>query len=298
MPSRPSIPTDTPTDVPAALELVTTLGETDREDGEISDDDISTGSGSTSDPNTGKESEDNAVSRINVPGTSSITTTPQQAPTQSLSLNHQISQEKQAGYIQRTTSTVPKLTRVHVTGSKNRNRNLDGIKTRTVKDADFTTLMAEYQLQKAKTDIKPKTAAVTLEQTTVSDIPGLGQIKNPGRSFMEPSDSERNTRPYSSHGSHHNDPSRLPGYKRQRARKPEYISPHSRDLTPTHKDHSSDSQGASYKLHLPRYQSDAHPDPPAPSAVFSDSSPHDFAADPAPQSTPIIYCKWVSTVQL
>ncbi|KAF9113241.1 Zinc finger C3H1 domain-containing protein [Mortierella sp. AM989] len=105
-------------------------------------------------------------------------------------IDHYTSLERTPAYTQRVNSTRrPSITAIASTG-KSKSSNVDDIQLG--RDPDFTTLIKEYQLQKAKTDSKPPFTSTNQDQTIDSEIPGLGHFKS--FSFPEPTSSERNFR--------------------------------------------------------------------------------------------------------
>ncbi|KAI1293241.1 Zinc finger C3H1 domain-containing protein [Mortierella claussenii] len=79
------------------------------------------------------------------------------------------------------------LRRIRAKGKKSR----DDVQLVAEQDPDFTTLMAEYQRQKAKTNNRLTSIASGTEHASDSDIPGLGLIKSTGRPLPEPQSSDR-----------------------------------------------------------------------------------------------------------
>ncbi|KAF8937453.1 Zinc finger C3H1 domain-containing protein, partial [Haplosporangium gracile] len=75
--------------------------------------------------------------------------------------------------------------------------------------SDFTLLLADYELSKARTDFRPQPVARIPDPAAISDIPGLGQLRNRERSLPPLEDSFRSRNRTDSHyGSG-------PGYSRE-----------------------------------------------------------------------------------
>jgi hypothetical protein len=64
-------------------------------------------------------------------------------------------------------------------------------KSGQAKANDFTSLVAEYELSKARTDFRSQPKAKSPDSVTVSDIPGLGQFRNRERSLPPQEDAFR-----------------------------------------------------------------------------------------------------------
>ncbi|KAF9199717.1 Zinc finger C3H1 domain-containing protein [Haplosporangium sp. Z 27] len=107
-------------------------------------------------------------------------------------LNYPAPAERALMYTQRPTNPVkPSVTTNSVT-SKGKTKSMSDDYIPLGQDSDFTTLIEEYQLQKAKTDSKPQIEATNQDQLLDSEIPGLGHFKT--LPFSDLSSSERNSR--------------------------------------------------------------------------------------------------------
>ncbi|KAF9351174.1 hypothetical protein BGX34_000748, partial [Mortierella sp. NVP85] len=208
-PFQTSVPRSSP-DIPAGPDVGAALEAADREDGEISDDDT-TRRPASSDPSVDQASEHIANLRTSMADASNMSL--------SRPPSLQYSQEKHPGYNPRTKIlTVMPPSTAHGAGSRSKTRSVDSGLTWVEQEADFSTLMEQYQLQRAK-DTRPQPMASATEQEAISEIPGLGQIKSQGRSYMGPGSSERHTRSFSSYASYHTESPRPSTYTKQRYRK-------------------------------------------------------------------------------
>ncbi|KAF8925646.1 hypothetical protein BGZ58_000627 [Dissophora ornata] len=185
----------------------------DKEDGEISDEEVENTSTIAPFIPTGKDPQ-NDLSQPDVIAQDAmeITLTPLAIPTQPSHPSHQTAREKVVANAQWSAGAARPLPQTpRGIAAKNKHRSLDDNLTPMGQETDFTTLMAEYQ--KAKSDSKPPLNATNPERASQFDIPGLGQIKNTVHPTTGPKQHERNNR------SHPNDRPRspMPVSRRQRA---------------------------------------------------------------------------------
>ncbi|KAG0359220.1 Zinc finger C3H1 domain-containing protein [Gamsiella multidivaricata] len=208
--ASPSKTTATSTDSTTKAALtqadITGLPEVDREDGEIIDEESTSNNGTR--PDSGM---------VRAPANPSSTTafTPHPMPTRLIHPIYHSAQEKRPGHIPVMIRPLPlhppPPAQNHGAVTKRQNRSFDVDTTPVTQDADFTALMAEYQLRRAKTDIKLPTATANVEKDASDDIPGLGTIKNPGWSPMESNAHERKNRSFANSGPRPGDHFRAPG---------------------------------------------------------------------------------------
>ncbi|KAF9431873.1 Zinc finger C3H1 domain-containing protein [Entomortierella beljakovae] len=157
----------------------------DREDGEISDEEIDiranvkTEDGTDSMINTNEDIDINRPNNSTVETISGASSTLPSSNNRARSLNHQSLVERTLPYTQRQSSSTWPLGK----GS------LDTDVAPPSQYPDFTTLIEEYQLQKAKTDNKFETEQ---GQATESEIPGLRNLKS--HNLPESATSEKNSR--------------------------------------------------------------------------------------------------------
>ncbi|KAG0021239.1 Zinc finger C3H1 domain-containing protein [Entomortierella chlamydospora] len=172
---------------------------TDREDGEISDEELGVK------PETETEHDlESAASRSRVSDTRSNQPTGLTIEAQTGAIpaplplhgrpqlpSHQALMERVPRYTQRLLGTIRPSITTNTATSKGKSKSLDIGGIKLGQDPDFNSLIEEYQLQKAKSDSKSHPAATNQDQTLDSEIPGLGHLKTLSPDF---SLSDRNFR--------------------------------------------------------------------------------------------------------
>ncbi|KAF9150951.1 Zinc finger C3H1 domain-containing protein [Linnemannia schmuckeri] len=163
--------------------------ESDKEEGEISDEEMNT-----------NKPFSRLISVTNTPLTThsqpSVASGPANAPQRPTSQEYRHQKQLSGGGSRDTSKT-----------TTTENGKMNDVKSEQT--SDFTSLLADYELSKARTDFRPQPVARIPDPAAISDIPGLGQLRNRERSLPPLEDSFRSRNRADSHyGSG-------PGYSRE-----------------------------------------------------------------------------------
>ncbi|KAG9064118.1 Zinc finger C3H1 domain-containing protein [Linnemannia hyalina] len=143
--------------------------ESDKEEGEISDEEMDTNEPS-SHPTPVSDSPVTANLQLNV------ASGPVGAPQRPISQGYRHQKQLSEGGGSRDTSK---------TTTTSDNGKMNAMKAEPRRD--FTSLLADYELSKARTDFRPQSVAKISDPAAISDIPGLGHLRNRERSYSRES---------------------------------------------------------------------------------------------------------------
>ncbi|KAF9359341.1 Zinc finger C3H1 domain-containing protein [Mortierella sp. AD094] len=252
----------------------------DREDGEISDEELGveletkTGHGleSAASESSASDARSNQLAGFAVEAQVGAVPALQPLHGRPQSLSHQSLMERVPAYTQRLLGTIRPSITTSAANSKGKSKSLDTGDIKLGQDPDFTTLIEEYQLQKAKSDSKPHPAATNQDPTTDSEIPGLGHLK--ALSFPDFSLSDRNFRRHPNIGRRSGDQVRQLAPRNQRGaritKRSRDMSLNIRQLQPTSPVHHETQ----------RHRSDPNPGFVTPSPQTADGQINDFTLMP------------------
>ncbi|KAF9085227.1 Zinc finger C3H1 domain-containing protein [Mortierella sp. AD031] len=252
------------------------MTESDKEEGEISDEDIETIEGTVprpaTDTSSAKSQNNTTFASSSIPAKSLNNTAFASSSFQQYSAKQDYRPQQPSGDGSRNPANATE------------NGRQDSITTE--QGGDFTSLMAAYQLSKAKTDSSSQLKANPHDSAAVSDIPGLGQFRNRERSLPPLEDAFRSRdRPSDNHygsGS---------GYSRDYQQSSSY----SRDAYPRSRDRDFVHRGPERPIQLPRRQLSSpasfptEPKPPNPYVSSEKSHTTPQPSGPNAVDTPDIY---------